>query len=123
MNELNISGEGKPDVTDLGTTPPNQEEFVGYGHVGSTHNLGRALSPVRPINQIFYADKTGSTQPQPKGPSPVKLPDMRFKVSEARMGQPQSQIVAGQGSVPIRPSGSNAGTSVSYMRKATPKSL
>ncbi len=116
MNELNVNGEGKPSVTSLGTTAPNEASFAGMGHVGSSHALGRGAPTAMPPNQGFAADKTGSSSPQPKGPSPMSPPDMKFSIGDARMSQPQSAVVAGKGQVPVR--SDHVGMSASYTKKA-----
>lgn len=115
MNELQPNGES-PNVTSIGIAAPNEANFPGSGHVGASQPLGRSMSPCHPSNPHFMPDKTGSSSPQPKSASPMSPPDMRFSIGDARMGQPQSAVVAGKGSVPV--STDHVGTSAAFMKKA-----
>ncbi len=102
MNELQPNNE-KPSVGSLGATPPNEANFAAAGKVGSSQPLPRGAATCTPSNPQFIGDKTGSSGPQPKSGSPMSPPDMKFSIGgDASMSQPQSAVVSGKGSVPIR---------------------
>ncbi len=80
---------------------PN-EKLQGLMHTRSAAP-GASGPYTRDPNQSLGSGAPGGSGALARSPSPVSVPDHRFKIEDAQMPQPPSAIEPGTGAVPIYP--------------------
>ncbi len=84
--------------------PPNQQGPAGSRAANGYMPLSRDPSPTHPSNEPGAAgDRRGGSANLMGPPSPVKTPDHRFNVEDAKMPQPPAAVEPGKGAVPVIP--------------------
>jgi hypothetical protein len=84
--------------------PANESTPAGNRANNGFMPLVREASPVDPSNEAKVGgDRRGGSANLAGNASPVKMPDHRFKIEEAKMPQPPSAFEPGKGAVPIYP--------------------
>ena len=82
-------------------SPPNRPDTAGNGARNGYLPLAGTKGPALPRDPEGHRPE--GSFPRMKLPSPVHLPDQRFKVSEAKMPQPPSAVMLGRGAIPVNP--------------------
>ncbi|MGO9467910.1 MAG: hypothetical protein ACLQVF_27550 [Isosphaeraceae bacterium] len=84
--------------------PPNQQGPAGNRAANGFMPLARDPSPTKPSNEPGAAgDRRGGSANLAGQMSPVKTPDHRFKLEDAKMPQPPAAFEPGKGAVPVIP--------------------
>jgi len=87
-----------PNETDLGSAAHRDRRANGY------MPLTESASPVKPSNEPGPGgDRRGGSANLAGQASPIKTPDHRFNLEDAKMPQPPSAFEPGKGSVPVQP--------------------
>jgi len=87
-----------PNETVLGSGPHRDRRANGF------MPLTESASPIYPANiATVRGDRRGGSADLAELASPVKTPDHRFNVEEAKMPQPPSAFEPGKGAIPVNP--------------------